>query len=146
MSFGWSASDVLAALTVLNRIRIALKDSGGASSNYQEETGFLHSVSTTLETLDSLQPLRLDLNALNNLQQICQQIRGPLLPFLNKVARDFENTLGPQPIPKNQPFKVFRATRMIQWALSTSKEVQQLKSRIIVPLMALQIGMSQQLM
>jgi hypothetical protein len=146
MSFGWSAGDLLAALTVLNKIRVALKDSGGASSDYQEENGFLQSVSTTLETLKSLQSLPLDADALNNLQQICQQIQGPLRSFLDKVNHDFQNKLGPQPVSNNQFSKVFRAPRMIQWALSTSKKVQQLKSRIIMPLLALQIGISQQIM
>jgi hypothetical protein len=146
MSFGWSAGDLLAALTVLNKIRVALKDSGGASSDYQEENGFLQSVSTTLETLNSVQSLPLDADALKNLQQICRQIQGPLRPFLDKVNHDFQSKLGPQPVSKNQFSKVFRAPRMMQWALSTSKQVQQLKNRIIMPLLALQIGMSQQIM
>lgn len=146
MSFGWSAGDLLAALTVLNKIRVALKDSGGASSDYQEETGFLQSVSTTLETLKSLQSLPLDSNTLNNLQQICQQIQGPLHSFLDKVNSDFQTKLGPQPVSRHQFSKVFRAPRMMQWALSTSKKVQQLKSRTVMPLLALQIGMSQQIM
>jgi hypothetical protein len=146
MSFGWSASDLLTALTVLNKICVALKDSGGASSDYQEESGFLHSVSKTLETLDSLQSLPLAADALQNIRQICQQIQGPLQPFLNKVNLDFETSLGRQSVSKHQFTKVVRAPRMIQWALSTSKRVQQLKRKIVVPLMALQIGMSQQIM
>jgi hypothetical protein len=145
MSFGWSASDLLAALMVLNKIRVALKDSGGASSDYQEESGFLQLVSTTLETLNSLESVALDADAFNNLQQICQQIHGPLRPFLDKVNRDFEDKLGPQTVSKNQVW-FSRAPRMIQWALSTSKRVQQLKERIVVPLLALQIGLSQQIM
>jgi hypothetical protein len=146
MSFGWSVSDLLTALTVLNKIRVALKDSGGASSDYQEESGFLHSVYKTLETLDSLQSLPLAEDALENIRQICQQIQGPLLPFLNKVNRDFENSLGRHSVSKRQFTKVVRAPRMIRWALSTSKQVKQLKRKIVVPLMALQIGMSQQIM
>lgn len=146
MSFGWSASDVLTALATLNKIRVALKDSGGASSDYQEETRFLHSVSTVLETMKSLQSLPLGSDEYNNLQHICQQIQGPLCLFLEKVNRDFEEKLGPQPVLQSYFPKIFRAPRMIQWALSTSKRVQRLKDRIVLPLLALQTGMSQQIM
>lgn len=146
MSFGWSASDMLTALAVLNKIRVALKDSGGASLDYQEESGFLHSVSTVLETMNSLESLPLGADEFNRLQQICLQIQSPLCLFLDKVNRDFEKNLGPQPVSKNRFSKISRAPRMIQWALSTSKRVQRLKGRIVLPLMALQIGMSQQIM
>jgi hypothetical protein len=146
MSFTSSAGDLLRVIATLNKIRVALKDSGGASSNYQQEISFLKSVSTNLEALGTLQSSPLDADASENLQQLSEQINGPLNDFLRKIDGDFGDSLGSRSSSPSLFSRARRGPKMVQWALSTAEKVQQLKTRISVPLLALQIGISTQIM
>src|SRR6187402_478911 len=94
MSFGWSAGDIVVALKLLYKIGSALKDSGGASSEYQDTHSFLQTLSRTLEHLNALQATSFDPDFAKTLQQQCDQIRGPLAIFLGDVGRRFEPALG----------------------------------------------------
>ena len=146
MSSVSSAGDLLRVIATLNKIRVALKDSGRASSSYQQEIRFLKSVSTNLEALGTLQSSPLDTDASENLQQLSEQIDGPLSDFLREIGGDFGGSLGPRSSPPSLFSRARRGSKMVQWALSTAEKVQQLKTRITVPLLALQIGISAQIM
>lgn len=146
MSFASPTGDLLRAIATLNKIRVSLKDSGGASSNYQQEISFLKSLSTNLEALGTLQSSPLDTDASDNLQQLSEQINGPLRDFLQEIDGDFGDSLGPRSSSPSLFSRARRGPKMVKWALSTAEKVQQLKTRITVPLLALQIGMSTQIM
>src|SRR6266702_3239936 len=143
MSFGWSASDIVAAFNLLNKIRIALKDAGGAISDYQEEVSFLQTITLTLTHLKALQEAPLDINLLNNIRCHCDHIRGPLGTFLSDIQHSFETSLGAEASKLN---KVLSSPKRIQWALSTSKNVKALREKIASPLSAILVAMSQQIM
>jgi len=51
MSFGWSAGDIAAAITVAYNLIQALDDADGAASNYREAMSFLGDLKRTLEPL-----------------------------------------------------------------------------------------------
>jgi len=126
MSFGWSAGDIVTALQLLNKVRVALKDTSGASSNYQEETGFLQSVSLTLTHAEALRCAPLDPGISRNLQQHFELIRPPLQQFLSDAHKSFEASLGSKPTRG----KISLLPRKLQWALSTSIEVKTLREKI----------------
>ncbi|RYP68622.1 hypothetical protein DL770_008414 [Monosporascus sp. CRB-9-2] len=142
MSFGWSASDIAAALQLLNKIRISLKDTGGAVSDYQEEVCFLQTILLTLRHLEALQAAPLDLNLSNNIQYHSDQIREPLGTFLRDIQRIFETNLGAD---ASKLKKALSTSKKIQWALSTSKKVKKLREKIACPLSAILVAMSQQI-
>ena len=50
-SFGWSAGDLALAIKIIYEVGNALKDTGGASSDYQETVAFLQFLATTLDRL-----------------------------------------------------------------------------------------------
>lgn len=135
MSFGWSASDVIAALQLLNQIRTALRDVGGASEQYRNEVAFLDSLTTTVGLLDTLQPFPLDRALALNLQQHCDLVRGPLNDFLADIKRRFSARLD----PKTPWWDVSSAPKKIRWASSTSTKVKELRANVSGSLHAVQI-------
>jgi len=123
MSFGWSAGDIVAALKLLYQISVALKDSDGASSDFQDACSFFQTLSRTLQHLNTLQCKSLDPYVTENLREECNHIRVPLAAFLGDVKSRFEISLG-----ANSPrHPILRAPRKIQWALSTSKKAKKLQ-------------------
>lgn len=140
MSFGWSAGDIVAALKLLHQIGIALRDSGGASSEFQDTLSFLQTLSRTLQHLNALQATLLDSDLSDNLREQCDHIRVPLTELLDDVGRRFGSTLGVNSIAN----RVFAAPRKIQWAVSTSKKIKRLQDRIAVPMAAVGLMLGQQ--
>jgi hypothetical protein len=72
LSFGLSASDSAAALQLFNNVIVALKDTGGASQDYQDASSFLNILSVILQNLRALQYTPLDPCLAQNLKQLCE--------------------------------------------------------------------------
>jgi hypothetical protein len=140
MSFGWSAGDIVAALQLLHKVTIALKDTGGALSDYQDVSSFLNVLSVMLRHLKALQAAPLYPDLAKILELLCEQVRLPLLTFLEHIRSSFERDLGAD----STRLKFLTARRKIQWALSTSKKVKDLREKIGGPIAAIGIVLSQQ--
>jgi hypothetical protein len=142
MSFGWSVGDIIEGLKLLHQIGSTLKDSGGASSEFQDTVSFLQTLSRTLNHLNALQDTPLDPDIAENLKNQCCHIRMPLTEFLDDVGRRYGPSLG----VSSTRNKIFAAPRKIQWALSTSKKIKNLQNRIAVPMAAVGMILGQQVM
>lgn len=142
MSFGWSAGDIIATLKLLHQIRSAIRDSGGASSDFQDTLSFLQTLSRTLQHLNASQATPFNPELADNLREQCDHIRAPLAAFLNDVGSRFGPALG----VKTTRHWIFGAPRMIQWALSTSKKTKRLQDRIAVPMVSVGLILGQQIM
>ena len=142
MSFGWSAGDIVAALSLVNKIRIALKDSGGASSTYQEESAFLQTLSATLSHLNVAKTRCLAREQAENLRQLCEQIDKPLRSFLDQTQKVYESRLG----SKSSDHNLLSVPYKVRWALSTSKDVKTLRDKIAGPLTSILVILNQQIM
>jgi hypothetical protein len=142
MSFGWSVGDIVAALQLLNKVLPALKETGGASSEYQHVTNFLGVLTVTLQHLKTLQAAPLDPDLAKNLEQHCAVIQGPLTSFRERIRTRFERDLGLD----STRLKILTTGRKLQWALSTSKDVKVLEREIGGQLGAISIVLSQQIM
>ena len=94
MSFGWSVGDIVAALKLLHQVGVALKDSGGASSGFQDTYSFLQTLSRTLQHLNALQYTSLDPGLAEDLREQCGHIWMPLKAFLEDMKGRFEGRLG----------------------------------------------------
>ena len=140
MSFGWSAGDIVATLNLLHKVVVALKDTGGASSDYQEVSSFLNVLTVTLQHLKALQAAPLDPDLAKNLEKLCEQVQGPLEPFCERIRTSFERDLGADSVKAN----IWAAGRELQWALSTSKKVKELREKIGGPIAAIGVVLSQQ--
>ncbi|KAK2604223.1 hypothetical protein N8I77_007170 [Diaporthe amygdali] len=145
MSFGWSAGDVIAGLQLLNQIRVALKDSGGSRSEYQDETAFLDNLSLTLRALGSVQPESLQPAVAEDISRHAKHIGKAVDGFLRDVQSRFGSNLGRFPTAMRRGVWGASAStfRKMQWAISTSKKVRALRDRISAELPSLQIILSQ---
>jgi hypothetical protein len=142
MSSGWSDSDLVATLKLLYQISSALRDSGGASSDFQEAISFFQTLSRTLEHLNLLHSKPLDPEIAKIFREQCDLIRVPLVAFLEDVGGKFGPSLG----VKSGRNKIFTAPQMIQWALSTSKKAKRLQDRIAVPMVSMGVMLGQQIL
>jgi hypothetical protein len=142
MSFGWSAGDIVASLQLLNKAIVALKEIGGASSEYQHVINFLGLLTVTLQHLKALQSAPLDPDLSKNLEQHCTAVQGPLKSFLERIHTRFERDLG-RDKTRN---KILTAGPKLQWAFSTSKEVKTLERKIGGHIGAISLVLSQQVM
>lgn len=88
MSFGWSVGDIVAALKLLHQITTALKDSGGASSEFQDVLSFLQTFSQTLQHLNALQSTPLDPDLAENLQNNVNTFVRLYRPFWTMSRED----------------------------------------------------------
>ncbi|RDL39204.1 uncharacterized protein BP5553_03544 [Venustampulla echinocandica] len=141
MSFGWSAGDIVAAVKLLYRVGVALKDSGGASSEYQDTISFLRTISQTLQHLNALQSTPISADLAENLREQCEHIRMLLQTFCSDIETSFEPTLGANINRKH----IFAALRKLQWAFSTAKKVKRLQDRIALPMTAVGLMLGQQI-
>jgi len=142
MSFGWSAGDIVAAIQLLHKATTALKDTGGASSDFQDTTAFLDILSSTLQHLKTLQTALLDPEIAKNLERLCEQARGPILTFCDYIRSSFERDLG----SNSTRLKFLTTGRKIQWALSTAKKAKALRERIGGTVIAISVILGQQVL
>lgn len=143
MSFGWSASDVVAALKFLHRIGSALREAGGASSDYQNTITFLQTFSHTIQHLHAIQVTSLDPVIAQDLRDHCGQIKDPLQAFLED-AHKFESSLGRDVKSKR---KILLGTgRKIQWAVVLKNKVKVLQDRVEIPMASISIILGQQIL
>lgn len=138
MSFGWSAGDIVAALQLLNKVRIALKDSGGSRTEYQDATTFIDEVLTTLQmlrTLDGIQTTSPNPELLQDVSNHVTRLQNEIHQFLETMRSEYGDSLDP--FSSSSKTKVL--ARKLQYALSASKKVQCLRAKIGPELSTLQI-------
>jgi hypothetical protein len=141
MSFSWSVGDIIAALQLVHKVAVALKDMGGASSEYQDILIFLGTLSATLQNLKSLQEAPLDPDLANNLGQLCEQVKSPLISFCERIKSSFERDLGTE----STRLRFLSTGCKLQWALTTSKKVRDLREKIGAPIAAIGIVLGHQI-
>ncbi|TVY38143.1 hypothetical protein LSUB1_G002853 [Lachnellula subtilissima] len=137
--FGWSVGDLVASLQLVVKIAGALKETGGAKSDYQESIEFLFGLETTLQNLRSVAPILVNQSQESAVQLEAQKIVKPLSICLAKIQK-FDGALGLE--SKRNPWRT--APRKVQWAIFVSKEVKKLRDRISVPMFSLNILLQSQ--
>jgi hypothetical protein len=93
-----------------------------------------------LQHLKALQAAPLDPDLAENLGQLCKQVQAPLSLFCEHIRSSFERDLGAE----SARLKFLTTDRKLQWALSTSKKVKDLRENIGGPIAAIGIVLSQQ--
>lgn len=119
-----SVGDCIAITEVLIKTIRALRDTGGAATEYQEAEKYAESFSRCLQNLRRLEQ---DPNQSTpiELEEILQLGEDSLAALLRKKAK-YESTLS-----KGGRRNVLRSSlKKIQWALSTSKDMKDLQSTL----------------
>lgn len=123
MSFGWSVGDIAQAITLVVKVVKALDGVDGAGASYREAVAFLTTLKRTLEPLKSTSALRLSPEYSEEIQEIVDEIKGPIDHFLGLAAK-FEPSLGAQSRHHQH------IGRKLQWRFKTSKKVAELRTSI----------------
>jgi hypothetical protein len=87
MSFGWSVGDIAFALKLLHTVSTALQESCGASSDFAETLGFLSTLQTALQLLQSLDTVVFNPQSSESFKEQCQQIKIHVDTFLDDILK-----------------------------------------------------------
>jgi hypothetical protein len=125
MSFGWSAGDIAAALTLLFNLVKALDSADGAANNYRESISFLRDLTRTIDGLHTLTALKAYPTYGDEITQQVVLIKEPVEKFVT-VVRKYEPSLG-----ENAAHGHHRHIwRKLQWHLAKENKVLALKGKI----------------
>jgi hypothetical protein len=130
VDFGWSASCILEAIKIANKIRKALQDAGGAKDQYIEAVSFLIQSENVFQELE----MHIRQDAASSLSdRIVQQLKLMEPPWTRLQAEldKYESSLG----HSADSSKARLLVRKVEWALSQLDEaVRTARSDIAGPL------------
>lgn len=86
-AFGFSAGDFIAAVSVLKKTFGALRDTGGASSQYQHAILQLKSTRLALLRLQSLEPISEDMSIVDEIRKVSKACIIPFEDFLATICK-----------------------------------------------------------
>jgi hypothetical protein len=125
MSFGWSAGDIAATLTLLFNLVKALDSADGAADSYRESVSFLRDLLRTIGGLSTLTALKAYPAYGNEITQQVTLIKDPVEEFVAAVKK-YESSLG-ENASRGHHRHVWRK---LQWYVVKEKKVLALKSKI----------------
>jgi molecular chaperone DnaK (HSP70) len=132
MSFGWSAGDIVAGISTMVKVGKALKQSGGAASEYQGTVAFLTSVKTTLRGLEVIVTNNSDLTWKDELVEQAGLLKSAVDDFRKQVDK-YDLSLGSE----SERRKARRIPKEIQFALS--EKIKELRVAITQPQLVLDV-------
>lgn len=110
---------------MIRKISKALKETGGATSEYQDAVIELKGLKHALQHLEALEPTEDNLSHVNAIRGMALACQLPLRDFMVKLAR-YEKSLGPW-----TDRTTFRgASRKAIWAIEFSGEVEKLRALV----------------
>jgi Flp pilus assembly protein TadG len=139
--FGFSAGDIVLAIQLLLKVSAALKETGGASSEYQEILHFLNTAKLVLEHLGTTDLSKLDLPAKNAIRAQATAAIKPLQQFLTEVE-EYATSLG-NVDAKTSSRAAFQKAK---WTLVVMKKLEVLRNRFTADLQVLQLLLQTEIM
>ena len=125
MSFGWSAGDIVASITLIYNLIEALDSADGAACDYREAVSFLRDLKRVLDPLQAFSAWNTYPSYGKDIEDQVRHIKEPVDEFLKAVLK-YEPSLG---------FKAAEGhhrhiLRKLQWYMFVSKRVSILKKKI----------------
>ncbi|XTI88870.1 hypothetical protein V2W45_1489621 [Cenococcum geophilum] len=124
-AFGFSVGDFIATIELCTKVAKALKDTGGASSEYQSVIIELHGLQNVLARLAALEPTESNLSHVNAIRGMALACRLPLADFFSKLEK-YEAAMGP--LATSHTLR--GAGKKIQWAVFMADEVRKIRAMI----------------
>ncbi|CAI9629923.1 unnamed protein product [Alternaria burnsii] len=126
--FGFSAGDFMAAIHLVHEISTALRETDGASSQYNQTIGQLQGLERLLRSVQSAYSADVDPQQLEMLQLLGHQCHIPLNKFFSKI-KTLEPSLGSLGMKNDRIFdRAKRAARKVKWGVQIRKEVSELNA------------------
>lgn len=141
-SFGWSASCLLEAIKLIDKVRKALKEAGGAASQYSDAVSFLESLEATFEHLKSSIENHDSQPYSDSIGAQLKRIDGPWKEFKHYLDQ-YEQSLA----EGSERSKLRKVPKKIQWALKDiNSKTQKLREQIVQPSQIINCLLSLQLL
>ncbi|MCJ1244588.1 hypothetical protein MMC30_001786 [Trapelia coarctata] len=140
-AFGWSVGDLILAIRFVVKTGQALKDTGGASDDYQESIDFLHGVEATLKNLEVVARRSPTGAAIHSIAPQAQRIQQCLKSFMESIE-GYEASLG---LNRKRGFH-HGAWQKGKWAAFVSKRCKELQGKIAFVTASINMNLSLQLL
>ncbi|KAL8880392.1 MAG: hypothetical protein Q9198_002189 [Flavoplaca austrocitrina] len=124
-AFGFSVGDFISTINLIRKIGKALKETGGAASEYQDAVVELTGLQHALQHLEALQPTQDNAGQVNAIRGMALACKIPLQDFMTKLEK-YEESLGPWAHGSS----LGGLGRKTRWAVSFSKEVEKLRAMV----------------
>ena len=124
---------------LVRKISKALKETGGASSEYQDAVIELKGFEHVLQHLQALEPTEDNISHVNAIRSMALACRLPLQDFMTKLEK-YESSLGPWAERKS-----FRAgSRKAHWAISFGQEIEKLRALVVAKQISINLLLAMQ--
>lgn len=124
--FGFSAGDFMAAIHLVHKISTALRETDGASSQYNQTIGQLQGLEGLLRSVQSAYSADVDPQQLETLQLLGHRCYIPLNKFFSKI-KTMELSLRNLGTKSDFVFdRAKRAACKVKWGVQIKKEVSEL--------------------
>lgn len=119
---------------LISKVSKALKDVGGASTEYQQVIIELEGLKNALRHLAALKPSEDNINHVNAIRGMALACQLPLRDFLARLQR-YERTMGP--LVRRRPF--IGAGQKIGWTFFVMEEVTKLRAFLAAKVMSINL-------
>ncbi|KAF8846426.1 hypothetical protein BDZ45DRAFT_609009 [Acephala macrosclerotiorum] len=126
MSFGWSAGDIVAAVTLVGNIISCVQTVGGSREHFQELAVELHGLEQALTDVAELTKSLPAIPEAAALDYVSCSCRDTLERFYKRI-KPFENSLG----ATSSRGKLKAAPRMVRWELLVKKDIPELRTYLV---------------
>jgi hypothetical protein len=138
--FGFSAGDIALAIQLLLKISNALKETGGASSEYQELLHFLRTSHLILQHLENIDISKLDTSSQNAIRAQAVTVMKPIQQFLKEVDI-YATSLGH--LGQGSRKSILQKAK---WTLLVTKKIEKLRVKFTADLQILQLLLQAEIM
>jgi hypothetical protein len=134
-AFGFSVGDFIAAIHLVVKVCVALKDSGGATEEYQSLVIELRQLQALLEQLRDLPTTSSSsFTHYNAVRGMAYQVQVPLQAFVEKM-KGYEQKLG-----QRVDTSSWRSgKRKAQWAVSMQEDVREMRAAITMKIVSVSL-------
>jgi len=122
--FGFSAGDIAMALKLIAQVAGALKETGGAASDYREALQYLEGLLLTLQHLQKLNTDCADPSLANAVRALTAAAEQPVRDFVGEMSK-YGSAMG----SGNSSLKA--GMRKAEWAVVAAKKADKLRGRIV---------------
>ncbi|MCJ1475682.1 hypothetical protein MMC13_004345 [Lambiella insularis] len=139
--FGWSVGDLALAIKFVVQTGKALKEAGGAATEYQDAVCFLQGLEFTLRYIQRASYLYSKDTPIACILDQVVRVQRCLASFIDSIQK-YEAELG---VKRSQGFH-HGVWKKVSWATFVSKEVKELQSKVALPISTINANLSLQVM
>ena len=121
-------------IDLIRKISKALKETGGATAEYQDAIIELKGLKHALQHLEALEPTEDNIRHVNAIRGMALACQLPLRDFMTELEK-YETSLGPW--SDRTSFR--KAGRQTKWAVSFGQEVKKLRALVAAKLMSINL-------